>query len=66
MMTKEEFLKHIYHTRLYIIIPVLNRAKLDKRDFFNKKGKLDIKKLNNHLEKLYDFNFNKHERNMKK
>lgn len=56
-MTEDEFLKHVYHTRLYVIIPVLNRAKLDKRDFINKRGKFDNRKLTAHLKKVWALNF---------
>lgn len=65
-MTLNEFLKHVYHTRLYIVIPVLGRAKLDKRDFLTRRGRLDNNKLHKHLCKLYENKFNnKHEKNMK-
>ena len=57
-MDLDEFLKHVYHTRLYVIIPAMNGAKLDKRDFL-KRGKLDLKKLNAHLTKIWEMNFNK-------
>lgn len=57
-MTLDEFLKHVYHTRLYVIIPALNRAKIDKRDFI-KRGKFDNKKLEAHLTKIWENNFNK-------
>jgi sulfur relay (sulfurtransferase) DsrF/TusC family protein len=64
-MTLEEFLKHVYHTRKYVIIPALNRARIDKNDFLNKKGHLDSKKLRRHLCKIYDKFINKQEKNMK-
>jgi len=51
-MTLEEFLKTIYHTRLYIIVPCLNRMKINKELFFNK-GKYDIQKQNEYLKELY-------------
>lgn len=61
-MTLEEFLKHIYHTQYYVVIPALNRAKIEKKDFFGKTGRLDSKKLNTHLCKVYELNFNKQEK----
>lgn len=61
-MTLDDFLKHVYHTQYYVVIPALKRAKLDKRDFLNKKGRLDNKRLHSHLCKLYDLNFNKQEK----
>ena len=64
-MTLEEFLKHVYHTRLYVVIPALNRAKIDKRGFLNKKGHLDSKKLRRHLCIIYEKFINKQEMNMK-
>lgn len=59
MITLDEFLKQVYYTQFYIIIPALNRAKIDKKDFSNKKGRLDNKKLHSHLCKIYEINFNK-------
>lgn len=52
-MTLDEFKKSVYHTRLYVIIPSLNRVKLNKQ-LFMKKGKLDIKSLDKHLEEIYN------------
>jgi len=51
-MTFEEFLKTIYHTRLYIIVHCLNRMKINKELFFNK-GKYNIQKQNEYLKELY-------------
>ena len=52
-MTLEEFLKHVYHTRLCVVIPSLNRAKVYKSDFFVK-GKLNESLLEEHLVRIYN------------
>jgi hypothetical protein len=61
-MTLDDFLKQVYHTQYYVVIPALGRAKIEKKDFFNKGGRLDSKKLNAHLCKVYELNFNKQEK----
>jgi hypothetical protein len=64
-MKLEEFLKHVYHTRKHVVIPALNRARIDKRNFLDKKGHFDSKKMRKHLCKIYDKFINKQEKNMK-
>ena len=59
-MNLDEFLKHVYHTRLNIHIPCLNK-KIDKKKFFVK-GKYSIEKEQNYLLKIYTENLQKIEK----
>lgn len=54
----EEFEKSCYHTQYYVIVPLLNRMKINKLELFTK-GKYDNNKLNKLLLDLYDSNLNK-------
>ena len=54
MISLEEFIKSTYHTRLYIIVPTMNRLKINKIKFIDGKGKYSIEKQNQYLTKLYD------------
>lgn len=54
-MTFEEFLKTIYYTEKHVHIPLLNRMKLEKVDYFTK-GKFDTEKLNSKLYEIYEKN----------
>lgn len=48
----EQFEKTAYHTRLYVVLPLLGRMKLTKTDYF-KNGKLDNKLLSGRMYELY-------------
>lgn len=54
-MTFEEFLKTTYYTQYHVHIPLLNRMKLQKTDYFTK-GKFDTEKLNTKLYEIYEKN----------
>lgn len=56
MITFEEFIKSIYYTQYYIIIPLLNRMKIQKSQFI-KNNKYDFNKEKQFLKQLYDKNF---------
>ena len=43
-VTWEEFEKTCYHTQYSIVVPLVNRMKINKLEFFNK-GKLDNNKI---------------------
>lgn len=51
-MTLEEFKKSVYHTEKSVVIPSLNRAKIDKF-LFIKDGKWIPELLDIYLDKLY-------------
>ncbi len=54
MLTLEEFIKTVYHTEKYIVIPSLSRRKVNKAQFINNKGKYDIHAQNEYLKILYE------------
>lgn len=54
-MTFQEFLKTIYYTEFHVHIPLLNRMKVNKLDYFVK-GKLNLEKLNTKLYEIYEKN----------
>lgn len=58
MINLDEFQKSCYHTQFYVIVPLLNRMKINKLELFTR-GKLDNNKLNKILLDLYEKNFNK-------
>lgn len=58
-MDLNQFINHVYHTRLHVVIPVLNMKKLDKKDFFNKRGIYDPEKLKKQLTVIYNNYINK-------
>lgn len=51
-MTLEEFKKQCYHTEKHVIVPSLNRAKIDKTLFF-KNNRYKPELLDTYLEMLY-------------
>lgn len=55
-LTFEEFEKTCYHTQYSIIIPLLNRMKINKLEFFTK-GKLDNNKIRSKLREIYEEKF---------
>jgi hypothetical protein len=55
-LTFEEFKKSCYHTQYYVIVPLLNRMKINKLELLTK-GKYDSEKLDNILLDLYEKNF---------
>tara|TARA_R110000772_G_scaffold54130_1_gene123552 strand:- start:66014 stop:66199 length:186 start_codon:yes stop_codon:yes gene_type:complete len=57
-MNYEEFIKTTYHTRLCIVIPLMNRHHITKTQFFVK-GKYSIEKEKEHLQKIYNLNENR-------
>ena len=56
MITFEEFEKTCYHTQYNVVIPLVNRMKINKLEFFTK-GKLDNEKLRIKLMEIYEKNF---------
>lgn len=58
MITFEEFEKTCYHTQYYIVIPLVNRMKINKLEFYTK-GKLDNNKLRSKLIEIYEEKFKK-------
>lgn len=57
-MNLEEFLKTIYYTSNYIVIPILDRARIDKKQFLVK-GKYNLNKEKEYLEKVFELNKHK-------
>jgi hypothetical protein len=57
-MTLSEFKKSVYHTEKNVIIPSLNRLRIDKTKFIIK-GKYKPELLNDYLEELYEDNYYK-------
>jgi hypothetical protein len=53
MITFEEFEKTCYHTQYHIVIPLIDRIKVNKLEFMTK-GKLDNDKLRNKLMEVYE------------
>ena len=58
MISFNEFEKTIYHTRYSIVIPLINRIRINKLEFMTK-GKLDNDKLRSKLIEIYDEKFKK-------
>ena len=58
MISFDEFQKSCYHTQYYLIIPLINRMKINKLEFMTK-GKLDNDKLRSKLMKIYEEKFKK-------
>ena len=56
MITWEEFYKTCYHTQYNIVIPLVNRMKINKLEFMTK-GKLDNNKLRSKLMEIYEEKF---------
>jgi len=52
-MTLEEFKKHVYHTEKSVVIPSLNRFKVNKTQFFVK-GKYKPELLDIYLTEVYE------------
>jgi hypothetical protein len=53
MITLEEFINTTYHTETLLIVPTLNRLKIDKFQFKDENGKYSIQRQNEYLEILY-------------
>ena len=58
MITFEEFEKSCYHTQYHIVIPLINRMKVNKLEFMTK-GKLDNDKIRSKLMSVYEKKFKK-------
>ena len=58
MITFEEFEKTCYHTQYNIVLPLVNRMRINKLEFFTK-GKFDNKKLKTKLIEIYEEKFKK-------
>lgn len=58
MITFAEFEKTCYHTQYNIVIPLVNRMRINKLEFLTK-GKFDNNKLRNKLMKIYEEKFKK-------
>lgn len=56
MINFEEFEKTCYHTQYNIVLPLVNRMKINKLNFMTK-GKLDNDKLRSKLMEIYEKNF---------
>ena len=57
-LTFEEFCKTCYHTQYNIVIPLVDRMRINKLEFFTK-GKLDNDKLRSKLMEIYEEKFKK-------
>ena len=58
MITFEEFVKTCYYTQYNIVIPLVDRMRINKLEFFTK-GKLDNDKLRSKLMEIYEEKFKK-------
>ena len=58
MITFEEFEKTCYHTQYSIVLPLVDRMKVNKLEFLTK-GKLDNNKLRSKLMEIYEEKFKK-------
>lgn len=58
LITWEEFEKTCYHTQYNIVVPLVNRMRINKLEFFTK-GKLDNDKLKSKLMEIYEEKFKK-------
>ena len=58
MISFEKFEKSCYHTQYNIVIPLVNRMKINKLEFMTK-GKLDNDKLRSKLMEIYEENIKK-------
>ena len=58
MITFEEFIKTCYHTQYNIVIPLVDRMRINKLEFMTK-GKLDSEKLRSKLMEIYEEKFKK-------
>ena len=58
MISWEEFEKSCYHTQFYLIVPLVNRMKINKLEFMTK-GKFDKDKLKSKLMEIYEEKFKK-------
>ena len=58
MITFEEFEKTCYHTQYSIVLPLVNRMKINKLEFMTK-GKFDNYKLRSKLMEIYEEKFKK-------
>jgi len=54
----EEFEKTCYHTQYSIVLPLVNRMRINKLKFFSK-GKLDNDKIRSKLMEIYEEKFKK-------
>ena len=57
-LTFEEFCKTCYHTQYSIILPLVDRMRINKLEFMTK-GKLDNEKLRSKLMEIYEEKFKK-------
>ena len=57
-LTFEEFCKTYYHTQYNIVIPLVDRMRINKLEFMTK-GKLDNDKLRSKLMEIYEEKFKK-------
>ena len=57
-LTFEEFCKTCYHTQYNIVIPLVDRMRINKLEFMTK-GKLDNDKLRSKLMGIYEEKFKK-------
>ena len=58
MIDFETFVKTCYHTQYSIVIPLVNRMRINKLEFMTK-GKLDNDKLRSKLMEIYEENIKK-------
>ena len=58
LITWEEFEKTCYHTQYNIVLPLVNRMKINKLEFMTK-GKLDNDKIKSKLIEIYEEKFKK-------
>ena len=58
MISFEEFYKTCYHTQYAIVIPLVDRMRINKLNFMTK-GKIDNNKLRGKLMEIYEEKFKK-------
>ena len=58
LISFEEFIKTCYHTQYSIVLPLVNRMRINKLEFMTK-CKLDNDKLRSKLMKIYEEKFKK-------
>ena len=61
MITFEEFVKTCYHTQYNIVLPLVDRMRINKLEFMTK-GKLDNDKLRSKLMEIYEEKFKNYEK----
>jgi hypothetical protein len=61
MITFEEFEKSCYHTQYNVVLPLVNRMKINKLNFMTR-GKFDSEKFRSKLMEIYEEKFKNDEK----